>query len=454
MNDKYNSFARPNIERSILSICLQFPEKLISVKEYNITADMFIIPANRYIFHAINYLYSKNTPPSPITILEVTEDTSRRKIIEEFGGVEYITLLKEQYVNKDEVKILCNKLKQAYTRKQISLICEDSITEMVSDSSEIKNPSELINVVEEKLLCLTNKISNIKSIYKVGNNIEDILKIRASSPNKIAGLKTGWKRFDELTNGGQPSDLFMVCARAKTGKSTVLTNWAVNLAIKDKLPVIYFDTEMDSKQQEDRILSILTGIPHKEIISGLFNLDTENGLAKDKVAKIKTAIEEMKKGNYYHMYLPNFTIDKVKTIARSFKMQYGISAIFFDYLKFPSSEIKSLRNSSEWQMLGYITSSLKDLAGELEIPIYSACQENRSSLTGKKSELNIGGSDRILQLVSKLMFLYNKDEETILREGELNGNQQLYIAFQRNGESDCKPINIQFDREICTQREV
>jgi hypothetical protein len=106
-------------------------------------------------------------------------------------------------------------------------------------------------------------------------------------------------------------------------------------------------------------------------------------------------------------------------------------------------------------MLGYIASGLKDLAGMLRIPIYAGCQENRSDpKSDKKDERNVGGSDRILQLASKLIFLNNKSDEQIVKEGHLNGNQTLYIAYQRNGESNCPSINIQFDRTTLTQREV
>ena len=152
--------------------------------------------------------------------------------------------------------------------------------------------------------------------------------------------------------------------------------------------------------------------------------------------------------------MPSFTIDKVNAISKKFKMQENIQAIFFDYLKFPPSQLGQLRSAAEWQMLGFIASGLKDLAGTLEIPIYSACQENRIGSTGKKSEANVGGSDRILQLASKLVFLQNKSEEDIMKEGIINGNQTLYIAYQRNGESDVKPINLMFEKEILTQREV
>ena len=62
---------------------------------------------------------------------------------------------------------------------------------------------------------------------------------------------------------------------------------------------------------------------------------------------------------------------------------------------------------------------------------------------------NIGGSYRILQLASKLVFLLNKDVDDIYE-----GNQSLVIKYQRDGESDCRPIDIIFNHPILRQTEV
>lgn len=416
---------------------------------------MFLIPANKYIYYAVEYLYSKKQDPSPVAVIEVLKDKTAKKVVEDFGGIEYLTILNEQNVSLNNIDILCEKLKQAYTKDELYKICDENKAFLMSDKTEVMNPTELITDFEIKINDLNNKVQQTSDIYKMGSDSERVLELRANTPNTVPGLELGWSKLDYYTNGGQPGDLIMVCARAKTGKSMLLTNWAVNLSVKDKIPTLYFDTEMSAREQEDRILSILSGVPHKEIVSGMYVLDTENGKAEDKRAALKKAIQDLSSSNYYHIYLPNFTIDKVNAIAKKFKIQHGVQAIFFDYLKFPSSQITSLKSAQEWQMLGYIASGLKDLAGTLNIPVYSACQENRSNLNSdKKSEANVGGSDRILQLASKLMFLYNKPEEDIIKEGGLNGNQQLYIAFQRNGESDCPPINIAFDKPRCKQTEI
>lgn len=430
------------------------PNKLIELKEQEITGEMFLIEANRYIYYAMEYLFSKKQDPTPIAITEVLKDKHAKKVVEDFGGVEYLTILTEQRVNENNLEIFCEKLKQAYTRESLYKICEDTQEFLLSDKVEVLNPTEIIATLENKTIELTSNVSQTKDIYKMGTDTEEILELRAENPNSVPGLEVGWSKLDYYTNGGQPGDLIMVCARAKCGKSTMLTNWATKLSIKDRIPILYFDTEMNAREQEDRILSIISGIPQKEIVSGMYVVDTENGRAKDKIEALKQATQTIKNGNYYHIYMPSFTIDKVNAVAKKFKLQNNIQAIFFDYLKFPASQLAILKSAQEWQMLGFIASGLKDLAGTLGVPVYSACQENRSDpKNDKKDERNVGGSDRILQLATKLMFLYNKPEEDIMKEGIINGNQRLYIAYQRNGESDCPPINIMFDRPRSTQYE-
>ena len=433
---------------------MKYDDCLVQLKENGITDTMFLIEANKYIYQAIDYLYYKKQKASPSAIMEVMRNSHMKQVVEEFGGIDYLSILSDSNVSKNNVEIFCEKLKQTYTRAQLINLSNDKVEFLKSDKSEVLNPSELINSYEKDISELQTEVMQTTDIYKMGDDAEKVLEMRAESPNRVPGLEVGWNKFDYYTNGGQGGDLIMLCARAKTGKSTTLTNWATKLAIKDKIPILYFDTEMSSRQQEDRMLSILSGVPNKEIISGMYMLDTEYGKAEEKKEKIRNAIQELKEGYYYHIYMPNFTIDKVEAISKKYKLHNNVQAIFFDYLKFPSSQINTLKSVQEWQMLGYIASGLKDLAGTLDLPIYSGCQENRSNLDGKKDERNVGGSDRILQLASKLIFLSNKTEEEILKNSGLNGNQTLYIAYQRNGESDCPPIDIMFDKTRLTQSEV
>jgi replicative DNA helicase len=433
---------------------LKNSDKIVEVEGEDIFAEHFGIPGNKYIFMAMMYLFSKKIKPTPMSIMEVLSNDEAKKSVDELGGLEYLTLLEESNVPPENVKIFIEKVKQSYTRRMLHSIAVDLRDFVLSDKAEVLNPTELVYHAEQKIADLAVNTTSISDeVYKMGNDTQKVLDERAEHPSQVPGLETGWVETDRYTNGGQPGDLIIICAPSKTGKSVTLTNWANKISIDDQLPVLYIDTEMNSREQEDRLLAMRTGIPHDEIVSGMYVMDTVNGTTQEKIAKLKKAREELELGNYYHVYMPQFTIEKVSALARKFQMQLGIVALFFDYVKIPSNQA-NFRDAQEYQKLGFFTSGLKDLAGMLRIPIWTACQANRSDLDGDSPDAsNIGGSYRILQLASKLMFLYNKTDERIAKDGIQNGNQQLWIKFQRNGMSDVPPINLFFNKPIIKQTE-
>lgn len=444
----------PGSERNLISICLKNADKVVDVETAEIYPEHFSVSGHKYIFMAITYLFSKKVKPTPLTILEVLSTEQSKQSVEELGGIDYLCLLEESNVPTENLPIFINKIKQSYTRRNLINLSKDIYSFAKSDNAETLNPTEILSYVESKMSDLNNNTKHNEESYKMGDETEMILTKRAETPTKVAGIEVGMEQYDKATNGARDGDLIIVCAESKTGKSVLLTNWATKIGIKDQEPILYIDTEMSNREQEDRLLAILTGIPVFEIITGMYVLDTENGLASNKIERLKKAREELNLGNYYHIYLPQFTAEKVMSVARKFQMQFGIKALFFDYIKIPSNQGGG--NQKEFIQLGYVASALKDIAGILKIPVFSACQMNRDDYGGDNSPdaSRIGGSYRILQLASKLIFLTNKSEKRIARDGERNGNQQLWIKYQRNGESDCPPINLMFNKPIVTQTEV
>jgi len=403
---------------------------------------MFMIDVNRYIFFAADYLWSKNTTPTPILVVESFKDADTKREIESFGGIKYIDTLMTQTQPADGLKALCDDLKDNYKKWQIVEMCETESQQLRKDGDVDETTKRLSSTLDDML----SEAS--EAVHRMGDDLEEILAFRESNPQQVAGLEVGFPRYDAITGGARPGDLIVVCARAKVGKSTLLTNWAVNMAYDSGLPILYFDTEMSSREQEDRVLAMLSGVPYQEILSGKYAGD------KKKEKAIKKAVERMKSGLFHHVYMPNFTIEEVKAIAKKYQRQYDIQAVFFDYIKIPSNSAGGVKNAAEWQMLGFLTTGLKELAGMLDIPIFTACQENRIDANGTtKTAANIGGSDRILQFCTKLMFLYNKDPADIEMMPSL-GNRQLYIAFQRAGQCDATPINIAFKNECLQMKEV
>lgn len=302
--DNANLVLNPGSERNLISICLKESDKIIDVESAEIFAEHFSVPGHKYTFMAMMYLYQKKIKPTPMAIIEVLGNDQAKKAVDELGGLEYLTILEESHIPTESLGIFIEKVKQSYTRRMLLGISDAVHDFVLSDSAEILNPTELITFAEQKIndLAVTNTTSD--KVYKMGDNTEQVLAERAEHPAQVPGLEVGWTEYDRLTNGAQAGDLIIVCAPSKTGKSVTLTNWATRISIKDQIPILYFDSEMNEREQEDRILANLTGIPHDEIVSGMYVLDTVNGTADEKVAKLKKAREELGMGCYYHIYMP------------------------------------------------------------------------------------------------------------------------------------------------------
>jgi len=111
-------------------------------------------------------------------------------------------------------------------------------------------------------------------------------------------------------------------------------------------------------------------------------------------------------------------------------------------------------NFNETQTLGYITSSLKDLAGMLNIPVITAVQLNRTG-EGKShiSSDQIADSDRVLRYCNVLMALAPKLRKEIEEDGVACGTHRLQILDNRSGSSFYSGIDLMAKRPIITMEE-
>lgn len=107
---------------------------------------------------AIDYLFYKQQDLLLNAIMEVMQNEKTKKCVEDFGGIEYLQLLTEQRVSENNIDIFCQKLKQAYTRKALYDICEDTQNYLLTDRVEVLNPTEIISDHENKVVELNTNI--------------------------------------------------------------------------------------------------------------------------------------------------------------------------------------------------------------------------------------------------------------------------------------------------------
>lgn len=438
-----DSISHVGEERAILSIAMADPEQLFDITT-EINPDDFTNFANKTIYQimltVLDNKFSNIEKINPMIIHAIAHNSG---VDEEIGGMNYLQMIQRMDAGVENLKFFIGRVKQASVRresfKKALSVMEEAVT------SESDEADEFVSRQEEKFLDLVMKVeNNTNDVIRIGDLIDIILEKRESQPREVLGVPTGFPEYDKQTGGLVPARLKVVGATPKTGKSAHALNVALHVACVERVPVLYIDTEMPTEEQIDRGVSILatdTGVtvPESMITRGLYARHEKMKSAVDDYAK-----PLLKDAPFYHVYMPDFTPEKVHNLARKFQRQHGIEwngfqnqfVLIFDYIKMDESSFKN--NGKEYEVLGQITNMLKNkIAGAMGIPVLAYAQINPRTGYGQE-EINsshMSGSNRIVMFVNELSFLRKKSEKEMAENGMGTGNRVWKLGETRNGGS-------------------
>ena len=215
-------------------------------------------------------------------------------------------------------------------------------------------------------------------------------------------------------------------------------NEAHYLAVENNIPVGILDTEMKTKKFITRITALDSGIPVKSIERGDYSK------YPDLVERVEESKHRIKNAPLIHEYSTNWTQDLVSQKAKMLKLKYDMQLFIYDYIK-----IKEINAGiKEHQFLGNWTIFLKDLAGELDIPVLTFAQLS-------PYEKRLADSDKINRYASVVGYLLPKDPQEIARDFgvEEGGSDYLLIDYNRLGEShrdETKGVNLMYQRHLAS----
>lgn len=394
-------------ERAILSILLQRQDLIYDIFN-KITPDDFSNIGNRIIARIIKIHFLDKKEVKKLNLDVLVDILLQENLLNKVGGHEYLEVLSILNIPVENLNYYIKRVKFCSLRRQMIETIKDIenellITDEVDDIGDFfgKQEMKIKNVLINNIL-----VEDTDNLAEINFTLDD-----DNSDNII--IPTLFTHLDEELGGGlEGGKLYVIAARSKGYKSTTLLNFAYNIGIKQNIPVLYLDTEMDSISQKRRLLAITSGVSEKK-------LRYKKLLTEDDIVKIEKAKAYLSNKKIYHKLLPNFSVEQIVTQTRKFCLSEGVKLLIFDYIKMPSSNNKL----QERQLLGIITSTLKDLASELNIPVLTACQLNRQAI-GKDSfnEAYIAESDRILWFADFLFYQRRKTEEEIMEHGSENGN--------------------------------
>ena len=256
--------------------------------------------------------------------------------------------------------------------------------------------------------------------------MEDFIEEIGNNPHEETGLATGFKEFNRLYGGLMPGNIYAIVSRPGQGKSTWIQNLALKSSLENDGSTLICDTEMNSDENRFRLMASLSGVPLWHIQTGKWREDEEM------TVKVREALKKVKDWKYHHVHVANKPIDQVCSMIRRWyytKAGRGNPAIVaVDYIKLTGEKVG--QNWAEHQAIGEKIDKLKKLAEDLQVPIITAMQLNRTGERGRAYSVvddasAISLSDRLQWFASFVAIFRRKSLEELAMDGEDFGSHKL-----------------------------
>jgi len=428
-----NNLYDVELEQGLLGALIWTPDQINSLDGLNLLPEHFYESLHQQIFAAIKNIHNEG---KPIDFLAV-----RNALVQEHGKLskgdqKYIADLSNVYVDAEHTRHHAEMIVELALHRDI-LYLADALKQ---SAQSLKKPTvDIVNDFVRKAF----EITDIKTTGKA-RSLQELLPDFLDRKNKrqqsggFTGIDTGLNGLNQLINGWNPKNLYIVGGRPGMGKTSFLLNCLVKAAEdcknKGDGSVMLFSLEMGEDEILERMVSRETDVPQAKIRNA--------NLAEGDWNSIYDGTNEGRFGGLPIIIdTTRLTIEELKIKARKKAKTDTLKAIFVDYLQIIELPEKTMRrNLNKTQEIGYISRELKKIASELNVPVIAAAQLSRhleqrgGNCIPQLSDLRDSGA--IEQDADTVMFLW-RPEYYGLTEDE-NGNSThglvgIFVKKNRQG---------------------
>ena len=329
--------------------------------------DMFDSDSNKWLVKTIRkYYYEYKKQPTleviKYKIDEIDNDVLKSGVVEKLRDVwKNIESTDLEFVQSETLDFCKNQT------------LKNAILESV-DMLENKNYDGIKSIIDDAMKAGTER--------DLGHDYIPSLEMRLEESARIT-VKTPWDVINDITDGGLgPGELGVVVAPAGIGKSWTLQALGSDV-VKNGKTVVHYSLELNENYVGLRYDSIFSGVTTS-------NIKYHKEEVQKQISKLP--------GKLLIKYFPTKAAS-VQTLGAHLKQielsGVNIDMVIVDYadILMPTGFFKEKRHA-----IGNIYEDLRGLAGELEIPIWTASQANRSAL-----EEDVIGADKVAEDYSKVM---------------------------------------------------
>ncbi len=413
-------------EKAVLGSILINEQCLQDIRLF-LKGEDFFLAKHKWVWESICALADR-TPPENIDNITVTQVLRDRKQLEDIGGWSYITQLINDTPTHIHAITYGRIVERAAIRRRLLDAAGDIAKIALEENAEIQ-------VVLEKSREAFNKAANVEieveetmiSISDIADQHYNQLEIRTKQydeDKKASGIPTGFLDLDKLLGNMQPSELLIVAARPKVGKTSFMLSVCLNAAKLANANVAIFTREMSSESLYNRLASMESGINSLQFRNG-------NMTAADWSAYTGLAFALLK-GLPIFMDENTGTTLGIKRKCQRLADAGKLDLICVDYLQLvkPSANLwesgktekgKLYQGGNRTDIVGEVARQLKEIATYFRVPLLTGSQLNRDLESRSDKHPNLSDlreSGEIEQSGDVLMSiyrdeLYNKNSDKV-----------------------------------------
>ena len=420
-------------EQAVLGCMLLEPDAVGLVFE-ELDGDEFYSTEHRLIYEAMVKLFDRRDPVDTIT---VREQLMKDGLLERVGGPEALMNLTEIVPSAASAVYYAKIVRdRAVLRTLIG-----TTTAILHDAYEERyEPRELLDRSERMMFEVAGKhasttVAGIREVLKDTFKSIDELHDRKG---RLRGLDTGFHLLDDLTTGLHGSELIIVAARPRIGKTTFVLNIERHVAIELEAGVLIFNLEMSKEQLAQNMLCSEARVDAQLLRKGLLN--------DEQFTMLTTAASRLSEAPIFIDESAGLGLLDVKAKTRRLVAQHDIKLVIVDYLQLMETVVR--RDDNRALEVAELSRGLKGLARELDIPVIAVSQlnrgpEQREDHHPRNSDLRESGA---LEQDADVVIFLHREEVYRPNDLEFKNKAECIVSKQRNGPTGT--VHLQFNGQI------
>ncbi len=349
-------------ERAVLAALL-LDARLLPVVSGRLRCEDFYLERHRHLYGAMVDLAAEGVDVDLRTLQAKLEQRGR---FDGAGGLAYLATLELDLPDLGNVGAYVEIVKDRSARRQVIQAAAAAMREALTGDEPTVAP-----LVGRLQSALTDVLSGAtrRRLEPIGVAVDALLEqVEQGGAKALVGLPTGFPELDRFTHGLVRGNLIVPAGRTSMGKTTWAFQVARFLALEEQRRVAMFSLEMTLEELAFKALVAEADVPDDLLRAG--------DLSRAQWSRLIAAVRRLAAAPLY-LDCKLATIPEIAAAAHQMRSEVGLDVLILDYLQLVKSHGSGRRYENRNLEVGAFARQLKQLAGELDIPVLALSQLSR-----------------------------------------------------------------------------